>query len=816
MAINLSDNILVRLNKPTDARYGPWVGSTYDAAKAAAYAGIDPDVQRYKGLTVGLVDASGVVVEYWFENGIGDGDLVLKAASGASGGSGGTGATGATGSAGIDGATGATGSAGIDGATGATGSAGIDGATGATGIGIDGATGATGEQGATGAKGDLGATGQTGLGFSVFTSGDTLADLAAGTVSNIGQFGLVKGGELYVYMGAGAGATGPGVAYNYVTDLTTESLIIGATGQAGEQGATGLTGETGATGATGSAGEQGATGATGEQGSTGVQGPTGATGSAGIDGATGATGEQGATGIQGPTGATGETGTQGATGATGEQGSTGATGETGATGPSGLVGASGATGETGATGPSGLMGASGISDRYQTTSVTTLTPGNGTKTLTTVDKNLSYSPGQKIAITSIANPLTVYMRGTVDSYDRVSGVLVASITTHDGAEASDWMINLDGAVGAVGATGVDGATGATGLTGATGPGGDASTSLYNTSIADALYSVQTGGAGPLLASEWKTKSLVQVLDTILFPDAPATYTVPTLSLTPAQTGLKEVGVIFDQTLNAAAARNDAGRFTSLAVYRGTTELSASSFAEGDGTNISPVADLFGYANPNMATANKSYSLSYTDSNFSVTLGQTSWKARGAYLAGLAKQNNKGVFDTRGTDIRRADRQQAADSAFDTANSTVTGIYPYFWGTSNATSLSPANVAAIIAAGDAVGINGATAGSVVKVVADATGTLSIAYNTTGRFLFLAVPVKYSSTVDYPVKTKWFITTLNSGDIADTSTIKLPVEVQVTSFSKNGINPYWTSVWYNVYVSSAKTSIASNETLQFRNS
>jgi hypothetical protein len=147
---------------------------------------------------------------------------------------------------------------------------------------------------------------------------------------------------------------------------------------------------------------------------------------------------------------------------------------------------------------------------------------------------------------------------------------------------------------------------------------------------------------------------------------------------------------------------------------------------------------------------------------------------------------------------------------------VTGIYPYFWGTSNATSLSPANVAAIIAAGDAVGINGATAGNVVKVVGDATGTLSIAYNTTGRFLFLAVPVEYSATVDYPVKTKWFITTLNSGDIADTSTIKLPVQVQVTSFSKNGINPYWTSVWYNIYVSSAKTSVESTATLQFRNS
>ena len=837
MAIDLIDNINININKPTDARYGPYVGADIVEAKAAACTAVSRDVQRYKGLTVGLVVAGGPIVEYWWENGITDGGLVEKTVSGASGGSGTAGATGASGSAGIDGATGATGSAGIDGATGASGSAGIDGATGATGsAGIDGATGATGPSGSAGNDGATGATGETGRGFSVFTTGDTLADLAAGTVENLGQFGLVKGGELYVYMGAAQGATGPGSAYNYVTDLTTESLIIGATGESGTQGSTGATGSAGNDGATGATGEAGLTGATGATGSAGIDGATGATGESGIQGATGATGESGIqgstgatgeTGIDGATGATGESGIQGATGATGEsgiQGSTGATGETGIQGATGATGSAGIDGATGATGPSGLMGASGVSDRYQTTSTTPLTPGNGSKTLTTVDKNLSYSPGQKIAITGIADPLHVWMRGDVESYDRVSGVLVALIATHDGlTEVSNWMINLDGAVGAVGATGTagtDGATGATGEVGATGPGGDASTSLYNTTIADALLSVKTGGADPALASVWKTKSLVQVLDTILFPDENPTYTIPTIDLT-ATTGYVEVGVILDQGLSTTARRNDAGLFTNLALYRNSTELSAATFTSEQGTTITAVAGLFGYPNPNNTVEypNKSYSLSYTDANFTVPLGGTTWKAVGSYGAGLAKQNNKGVFDTRGTDIRRTDRQQAAHSAFTSTLRTINGIYPYYWGTATSTTdinyvLTADDVAAGIQAGSIIGINGADAGNITKEVGDATNTLTIPYNTTGRFLFLAVPIDKNATEDYLDKNFWYMSDFNSAAISNSSTIKLPVTKQVTSGQKYGANPYWTSVSYRIYLSSARTTVPSNTPMQFR--
>jgi hypothetical protein len=313
-----------------------------------------------------------------------------------------------------------------------------------------------------------------------------------------------------------------------------------------------------------------------------------------------------------------------------------------------------------------------------------------------------------------------------------------------------------------------------------------------------------------------------VLDTILFPDENPTYTIPTIDLT-ATTGYAEVGVILDQGLSTTARRNDAGLFTNLALYRNSTELSAATFTSEQGTTITAVAGLFGYPNPNNTAEypNKSYSLSYTDADFSVPLGGTTWKAVGSYGAGLAKQNNKGVFDTRPAASNPAltTRPQAAYNAFTSALRTINGIYPYYWGTATSTTdisyvLTADDVAAGIQAGSIIGINGADAGNITKVVGDATNTLTIPYNTTGRFLFLAVPIDKNATEDYLDKNFWYMSTFNSAAISNSSTIKLPVTRQVTSAQKNGANPYWTSVSYRIYLSSARTTVPSNTPMEFR--
>lgn len=70
MAISLNDNILTNAPKPSDSRYGNF--TSVANALSAVGSGI-----RYQGLTIGIV-TGGVVEDYWFRDGIADGDLVIK------------------------------------------------------------------------------------------------------------------------------------------------------------------------------------------------------------------------------------------------------------------------------------------------------------------------------------------------------------------------------------------------------------------------------------------------------------------------------------------------------------------------------------------------------------------------------------------------------------------------------------------------------------------------------------------------------------------------------------------------------------------
>lgn len=72
MSVTIQDNFSTAAAKPTDARYGPY--NNVAAAKAAI-----PQTYRYKGLTVGIGTP---VEEYWWANGIADGDLVAKTVPG--------------------------------------------------------------------------------------------------------------------------------------------------------------------------------------------------------------------------------------------------------------------------------------------------------------------------------------------------------------------------------------------------------------------------------------------------------------------------------------------------------------------------------------------------------------------------------------------------------------------------------------------------------------------------------------------------------------------------------------------------------------
>jgi hypothetical protein len=113
--------------------------------------------------------------------------------------------------------------------------------------------------------------------------------------------------------------------------------------------------------------------------------------------------------------------------------------------------------------------------------------------------------------------------------------------------------------------------------------------------------------------------------------------------------------------------------------------------------------------------------------------------------------------------------------------TLNTLYPYFYGKSS-TQPTAASIAASIQAGAAT-----------KVLANASGTVSITYNANSEFLWFA----HLGT--QTTKTKWFITTLNSGDIASGSLFSIPVTQNVTS-----PDGYWTNVQYKVYIGGFATS------------
>jgi len=176
-------------------------------------------------------------------------------------------------------------------------------------------------------------------------------------------------------------------------------------------------------------------------------------------------GPTGPTGSQGPIGHQGVQGPQGIQGVKGDKGDTGSTGATGANGPQGIQGPAGPTG------PQGIQGIQGINgDKYATTSTSTLTIGNGSKTIT-VSAGLAYTVQQSVII---AYDNDNHMHGDVTSYNSGTGVIVIDVKNHTGAGTyASWTVNLEGAAGIQGPQGIQGSAGSTGPAGATGPAGPA-------------------------------------------------------------------------------------------------------------------------------------------------------------------------------------------------------------------------------------------------------------------------------------------------------------------------------------------------------
>lgn len=216
-------------------------------------------------------------------------------------------------------------------------------------------------------------------------------------------------------------------------------------------------------------------------------------------------------------------------------------------------------------------------------------------------------------------------------------------------------------------------------------------SAYNTLISDSVSSVLVGGAQPTAASEWKQKTIIQVLDTILFPDLTASYTNPTIGFTSGITTSQEVGTVISPSFTVTFTKNDAGILSALYYQRNPatgTYTTLSTVNSPASAATTAIANQFGYNNPN--NPNATYTLTFTDSNYTVIAGGTVWRGLADYLSGLPKQNNKGVIDTRPLTVRSTGNPQLSSSGFVSSTITVNGFRRLFAGTDSTLNRAPSS------------------------------------------------------------------------------------------------------------------------------
>jgi hypothetical protein len=162
---------------------------------------------------------------------------------------------------------------------------------------------------------------------------------------------------------------------------------------------------------------------------------------------------------------------------------------------------------------------------------------------------------------------------------------------------------------------------------------------------------------------------------------------------------------------------------------------------------------------------------------------------------LVKKDNKNISDTRTFAVRSTSAPQSAASDLTTNNLSVTGIYPYFWGKVAATSGKPtaAQIAGIIQTN--------TPGTSNKVLADASGTITITFDASSEYVWVAHEASLTN------KTKWYNTANNLGNIGAGNFIESPVQQNVTS-----PQGYWTAVSFDIYISGSATNTSGSHQLQ----
>jgi hypothetical protein len=433
------------------------------------------------------------------------------------------------------------------------------------------------------------------------------------------------------------------------------------------------------------------------------------------------------------------------------------------------------------------IGVSGVT--FSANTLTLINPTGGTKSVL-IDNFTALTISGDLVVTGNATLDT--LSATTFSTSNYENLPVSGLT-----EGSNINISGDNGNFTISVTGItNGLNSVSANTGLDIINGDTLYTIYNSTLDPSLQMENSVGGLPsgTAVSSLTSNTLVDLFDSILFPTANPTYTIPTITLTGVASQTLEVGSTYSPNIGLYGIKNDAGDFHELTILRdGGSIFSDSTLNVVSATDV---PDQFGYVNPN--NPNYGYYISplpYSESyvipapngiNQSTT---TTYKGSGDYYDGFAKLNNKGNLDTRPVQVRSINAPQGAGTNFETSTYTITGIYPYFYGTSP--TIPTAETIA----------NAISGGTATKVLSSASGTLSIPYNINNEFLWVAYFENYTT------KTKWFVTTLNNGDI-DNSFI-----TTATLKSNNSPTGLWSDISFKVHWSVYSTTLS---TLEFKNS
>ncbi len=196
--------------------------------------------------------------------------------------------------------------------------------------------------------------------------------------------------------------------------------------------------------------------------------------------------------------------------------------------------------------------------------------------------------------------------------------------------------------------------------------------IYNSTIADGVNSVAVGGATAQPASFWKSKTLVQTLDTILFPTLLASIqTAKSVNLAvDGSSGIVEIGTSVSRTLTAT-------------FVRGT-------ILNGDGTtgpNLVGTATQYSFSGTGISTTNQAGSTLAI--NVAVVNGTNNWAVTVTHAIGTGA-----YFDNKGNAGTNLDASRVAGTTTDSTSApTITGRYRQFFGPTTTTPTTSAEVRA---------------------------------------------------------------------------------------------------------------------------